>query len=151
TAHSGKFPAWKVTWRGLKAGLGSVAAVNRKDAWAVGAKEPGVPYILHWDGKRWLNKPLPRRGFFPFVVGASSPSNVWLYGTFANTGAAFRWNGSHWQQSQVGGGGGGEKLVVLSPSDVWLAYMRCDGQFPCLFHWNGSGWTTIKEPRHFLL
>ena len=152
TARASHFPAWKVTWSGPNAGLGSVAATSKNDAWAIGVKKPGVAYLLHWGGRRWLPKPLPNRHFLPFVVAGSSPTNVWLYGSFGTAGGAFRWDGAHWHQMPSGGeGGANDELVVLSPSNVWLAYYTCDNAGPCVFHWNGSGWSTIKVPRHFRL
>jgi hypothetical protein len=149
-AHASRFPAWKVTWSGPNAGLDGVAAASKNDAWAIGVKKPGVAYLLHWGGKRWLPKPLPSKHFDPFAVAASSPTNVWLYGSFGLAGGAFRWDGSHWHQMPSGGeGGANEALVVLSPSNVWLAYYTCDSSGPCMFHWDGSTWTSIKVPAHF--
>ena len=95
-ASASQFPLWRVAWRGPGhglAGLSSVAATGKSDAWAVGIQGLNAAargYLLHWGGRRWRTRALPATGLRPLEVRASSPSDVWVFGAYAGSGAAFR-------------------------------------------------------------
>lgn len=134
----------------------SIAAVSRDDAWAVGGKLAilnhqafGVPVIWHWNGAAWRSSPLPRpqhKGFFSRVL-ASSPRDVWAFGSFAPQGVAAtpyiaHWNGSRWQWLTRGRPGDVLAATVLAPSDVWATAFRPNQ----VEHWNGRGWRGYSVP-----
>jgi hypothetical protein len=152
TSPGSQFPVWRVVWRGPHAGLGSVAAISMTDAWAAGIAAGGRGYLLHWDGRRWRARAVPAKGTIPLVVRASSPSNVWVFGAYAGSGAAFRWEGSRWHRTSLAAASGFGETAVLGPSDVWFATPNCTSGAVCpAYHWNGSGWTTVKLPGRFVL
>jgi hypothetical protein len=152
TSPRSQFPVWQVVWRGPNAGLGSVTATGPTDAWAAGIALGARGYLLHWDGRRWRTRAVPATGMLPLVVRASSPSNVWVFGPYRGSGAAFRWDGSRWHQTTLGAAGGFGEAAVLGPSNVWFATPDCSSGAVCpAYHWNGSSWAKVTLPRRFVL
>jgi hypothetical protein len=129
-----------------------VAAVSKSDAWAVGIRGLNAAsrgYLLHWGGRRWRTKALPAAGLLPFEVRASSPSDVWVFGAYQGSGAAFRWDGSRWHQTTLAAASGGGEAAVLGPSDVWFGSPSCP---TCqIMHWNGAQWSAIALPSKFVM
>ena len=132
--------------------MGSVVAISRTDAWAVGTTEHGgttvnSPYVLHWTGAKWSGVTIPgSSGYYSSLVSASSASNVWVLGTDDNDSLnqrIFRFDGSHWNTVSVPSAGNLGNLLVLSATDVWVT-----GQVSCIstkcvtdmWQWNGSTW-----------
>jgi hypothetical protein len=154
SSSTATFPAWRVTWRGPGDGFKSVAAVSKTDAWAVGIASGGKGFLLHWGGKHWRSRPLPAPGLIPLEVRATSATDVWVFGDFAGSGAGFLWDGSHWHPTTAvdASGNGGAATAVLGPSDVWLGTAGCVSSAVCpLEHWDGSAWTAVRLPSHFVL
>jgi hypothetical protein len=150
-----QFPLWRVAWRGPGhglAGLSSVTATGKSDAWAVGIQGLNAAargYLLHWGGTRWRARALPATGLSPLEVRASSPTDVWVFGAYQGSGAAFRWDGSQWHKTILPIGGGGGQAAVLGPSDVWFGVPKCP---TCqVMHWNGSQWTAVTLPPRFVM
>jgi hypothetical protein len=132
--------------------MGSVDAISRSDAWAVGSTERGQktvnsPYVLHWNGAKWSGVTIPgSSGYYSALVSASSATNVWVLGTDDNDSLnqrLFRFDGSHWHTMSAPEGNL-DNLLVLSITDVWVT-----GQISCtgtkcvtdVWQWNGSRWT----------
>ncbi|HEY2552412.1 MAG TPA: hypothetical protein VGI64_17730 [Streptosporangiaceae bacterium] len=152
SAPAARFPAWRVTWRGPGDGFKSVAAVSRTDAWAVGIHPDGKGFLLHWGGKHWRSRPLPASDLIPIVVRAKSATDVWVFGAVGASGAGFRWDGSRWHQTTpIDAAHAGGDLAVLGPSSVWFGSPDCVGCAGPLSHWNGSGWTRVRLPGHFVM
>jgi len=150
-----EFPLWRVAWRGPGdglAGLSSVTADSKSDAWAVGIRGLNAAargYLLHWGGRRWRTRALPATGLRPLEVRASSPSDVWVFGAYQGSGAAFRWDGSRWHKTTLPIGGGGGQAAVLGPSDVWFGVPSCP---TCqVMHWNGKQWSALALPPKFVM
>jgi len=150
TESGSAFPAWRLTWQSPGAGLKSVIAISKDDAWAVGINSHANGYILHWNGHRWRHAGLPAVGFIPLTVRASSATNVWVLGDYAGSFAAERWDGSRWHQITLPDGAG-SGAVILNAKDAWLAEPSCQAAMCQLYHWHRSTWTEIALPPHFTL
>jgi hypothetical protein len=150
--------------------LTGIDAVSARDAWAVGleGKNAGTAFpstvIRHWTGKAWANVSLPakiaktwQRDAGLGQLGASSPSNVWIIGSFQ--GAAYlRLNGSHWSVGTLPGTAERTTYVdinsvrVFSRTNVWAFGTRVNlggsatVTTPYAAHFNGHKWTATTMP-----
>ena len=161
--------SWQVV-RMARAGVSAefhAVAASSVGAWAAGATAPDYrharPLVERWDGSRWTISLHPKnaRGLL-LAVSASAPDNVWAVG-----GAfppqeqhlnpdhllplAERWDGRAWQRVPLPWAKPGmklDKVVALSPSDVWVASTGFFGQVTSIFveHWDGTSWTSIRAP-----
>ncbi len=159
-ARAAAASGWHLSFRlpfsnGSTESVMSVAALGRDDAWAVGGRlavlshqAAGVPVVWHWNGAGWESSPLPRpqhKGYFTSVL-ASSPRDVWAFGSFDPLGLAAtpyiaHWNGRKWQWLTRGRPGDVYAATVLGPSDVWAS-----SQVNVVEHWNGQGWRGYRVP-----
>ena len=67
---------------GRSAVLG-VTAPAKDAAWAFGVTytlNRGSFFLVHWNGRHWHKSGMPVRGYQPYAIGSSSPSDVWLFG-----------------------------------------------------------------------
>lgn len=136
--------------RKVSTSLVSITATSRHRAWAVGASG-SAGLALRWNGSHWrAMKPLPS-GFLPFLVRASAPDNVWVFGNISDPYThpeAAVWNGSAWHVVTMPPDAGDGGAVVVSPANVWYT----DG--PHIYHWHGAAWTTASfataDPFHDL-
>ncbi|MGO8959951.1 MAG: hypothetical protein ACLQFR_21660 [Streptosporangiaceae bacterium] len=148
-------PGWRSVYLSRAAQgslLLSVAAPSRNDAWAVGeyVQQTG-PIILHWNGKRWLRVRVRGAGasFEPASVYATSPSDVWIFGSIWRTGIdeALRFNGTDWETLQLPiNSGAANETAVLSATSAWAI-----NPGSCLFrcstpatYWNGADWLVSR-------
>ena len=151
---------------GVAAEFHAVAAIPG-GAWAVGATAPDFrrarPLVERWDGSRWTISLHPKnaRGLL-LAVSASAPDNVWAVGGVFPPHEqrlraehllplAERWDGRAWQRVPLPWAKPGmklDKVVALSPSDVWVASTGFFGQVTSIFveHWDGTSWTSIRAP-----
>jgi uncharacterized repeat protein (TIGR01451 family) len=122
--------------------LYGVAGTSSSDVWVAS----GSGQVERWDGSKWTlqNPPLPAS-----IVGASSPTNVFLLARGGQTGWALeRWNGSKWtvfQSTYDPGYYSFYAISVQSPTDVWLGgglFNDSHADYPKIEHWNG---TTFSE------
>ena len=153
---------WSRQFSRAGAGLYDVAALSRKNAWAVGdlARVGGRTrtFILHWNGTRWSRVTSPNgRGDFNTLTGVAvtSAKSAWAVGCFgANGGCAsnrtlmLHWNGSTWKRvSAPHPGTRGNRLAgvsAVSPSAAWAvgAYKSSSDKTTLLrLHWDGTGWS----------
>jgi hypothetical protein len=174
-AQAAAVPGWHVNATFPVAGretiLTSVAAVSAKDAWAAGLtlnEKAGTfgSLIRHWTGRKWAAVTLPAKVAATWsrslpvgsVVGASSPSDVWIFG--AQTNAAYlRLNGRRWSVGHLPGTvPAAQKFVqvnavrVFSKSNVW-AFGATENESspqvtvtPYAAHYNGVRWTVTHVP-----
>ena len=88
-------------------------------------------------------------GFEPSSVYATSPSNVWIFGSIWRSSAdeALYFNGKAWHTFQfLINTGGTNETAVLGPHSVWVITAgTCFS--PCstpAYYWNGHGWGPSK-------
>lgn len=149
-------PHFRVVYR-VRSGipfLVDIAAPTRTDAWAVGTiryRQNGHDnlLVLHWNGSHWRHVAVPHpAGFFPSSIAASSPANVWVFGSVGAKVSALRFDGRSWHATAPSGGAGEPAFdeggywtpttpVVLNGPDVWAIANISPG----LWHWSGGRWT----------
>jgi hypothetical protein len=148
----------------------SVDAVSARDAWAVGLvagkNATSIQTVIrHWAGKTWGQVTLPAKVAkawkaedpFGAQVGASSPTNVWIFSPLA--GGYLRLNGKHWSLGRLPSGSPtsgnlveATSVKVFSSTDVWAfgAIEKESGTSaatsPYVAHFNGKRWATEKVP-----
>ena len=173
-AQAAAVPGWRISATfpvtGRESILTSVAAVSARDAWSVGEVVNNKSFsvtslIRHWNGKVWKAEALPAkvasawRRVEPLqpIVGASSTSDVWIFGGF-QTNAYLRLNGTRWSVGHLPGASDAGKFVqieavrVFSKSNVW-AFGETDDETgpeptatPYAAHFNGARWTVTHVP-----
>ncbi len=149
--------------------LSSIAAVSRRDVWAVGTiRERGSapalrvtnPVAMHWDGSSWTRVHLPHVGALPeslASVTARASDDAWAVGTTAdenaptNPGLVYHWNGTGWSRVPhpfVGSGQNDLTGVTASAADAaWIVGEDAGGtQQPFALVWDGSTWTIDTLP-----
>jgi hypothetical protein len=174
-AQAAAIPGWRVnTTFPVRSGetlMTTADAVSARDAWSAGVavNAKGTSFttmIRHWNGKSWRPVALPAKVASAWTkaqvlqasIGASSPSNVWIFGDDFN-GAYLRLNGTHWSIGKLPGANlGAGKLVeidavrVFSRSNVWAFGAATDESgttqtiTPYAAHFNGSRWTITNVP-----
>jgi hypothetical protein len=149
--------------------LTSVDAVSARDAWATGLSAPAKgdsfkTLIRHWNGKSWASVALPAKvarawqkaDGFEGQIGASSPSDVWIFG---ESGAYLRLNGTHWSVGKLPGSSETTGTLVevtsvrvFSSSDVWAFGTRVNLESstpagtPYAAQFNGHTWKVSAMP-----
>jgi hypothetical protein len=136
--------------------LRAVAALSRRDAWAVGANPRG-PLIEHWDGARWT--PIgagPLDGLL-HGIDALAPDAVWAVGTQgmqtlgpqSENPLVERLRGSRWQRlpTPLLEWVDANLLAVdaVSPAEAW-AVGSVDtegGRAPLVERWDGQAWSVV--------
>jgi hypothetical protein len=134
-----------------------IAATGPDDAWAVGSGpccDTEAQKLSRWDGTGWqpVTPPAPPQGtrYASLVhVGASSPSNVWVFGLGADDdGFTHHWDGTAWRTSAFERGVRVHDAAVLGPQSAWFVGTRWDGtaEEPIARHHDGREWTTTALP-----
>lgn len=175
SAQAAAVPGWRVSATfpvtGRESILTGVAAVSARDAWVAGPtfSDNGVGFgvlIRHWNGRSWVAVKLPAKVASAWsrslavgpVIGASSPSDVWIFGGQASA-AYLRQNGRRWSLGHLPGTvPSAQKFVqvnaarVVSRSNVW-AFGETDNESspqltvtPYAAHFNGVRWTATHVP-----
>jgi hypothetical protein len=129
-----------------------VVALSAHDVWAAGTVAPPGPLtarrpiLRHWNGSAWVAVALPSKFSHAdlFAIAASSPTDVWVFGQWHNSGGldvhafALRWTGAwsvvgFWPTNNLV-----NSAVVFGPKNAWI--------FGGLGvrHFNGLGWTRFK-------
>jgi hypothetical protein len=138
--------------------LYGVAAASASNAWAVGnftdcGCGPGVPLIVHWNGKTWTRVPSPTpKGGADLNGVAAISGGAWVVGAafkaFGTTKTLIlRWNGEAWKvvpspSSEASAFLSG--VAATSASNAWAA----GGYYPSsstptktlILRWNGATW-----------
>jgi hypothetical protein len=174
-AQAAAIPGWRVsTTFPVRSGetlMTTADAVSARDAWSAGVSvnAKGTSFttmIRHWNGASWRPVALPaavarawtKDQVLQAAIGASSPSNVWIFGDDFN-GAYLRLNGTHWSIGKLPGASlSAGKIVeidavrVFSRSDVWAFGAAADESgttqtvAPYAAHFDGSKWTRTNLP-----
>jgi hypothetical protein len=131
---------------------GLLTAVSATDAWSVWSGSR-LSVVEHWTGGAWHSVPLPAR-LDAYVksavsIGASSASDVWLFGTYRTT-EALRWTGGEWLLQPIpswvlrkSSGTVTATSAVFGPRNVWVFSL---GAGPYAAHYDGHSWAKVKLP-----
>src|SRR5215469_5759042 len=127
--------SWHLAYRApSRYEIQGITAPARDDGWAFGSvygrRNALVrSFYLHWGGRGWRTVSIAlARDFVATLIGASSPSNVWIFGYRTDSsfsGAALVYNGHRWKvidgpwSASLGNG------VVASRSAVWITEFGC--------------------------
>lgn len=150
--------------------LYGVAATSARNAWAVGTyniREPhgskDLTLIEHWNGRSWkrVASPNPRTssaGTGLRGVSASSASNAWAVGTYADPNRTLteHWNGTVWKlvaSPNLDAPDGPNVLfgvAAISAGNAWAvgfyAASNGDPDHTLVEHWNGRTWRHVNSP-----
>jgi len=119
----------------------------------VGAGAPGGETAWERTGRTgatWKKVPFPGNSLESVdYAAASSPSNVWAFGSALDTSRVLRWTGSRFAVVKTFGGpiwG----ASVLGPKDVWVyglapAGFAFDAPDIGIWHYNGHTWTQVGK------
>ena len=118
--------------------------------------------VASGSGATWQIVPSPDPGTFPtlLAVGASSASDAWTVGYYANStnstyfSLAEHWNGSGWAVVPTPNPFGTENILTavadLSSANAWAVGYSVDTSNyynpvyqPLIEHWNGTGWSAV--------
>ena len=139
-----------------------VAAVARRDVWAVGwtpaRNWDSRPLIEHWTGSGWrlVASPHPRGNDELLAISARSASDVWAVGDSQIPGLnqyhalVVHWNGRRWSRVDCPipfGGGTLEAVAAISADDVWAVGSYENRGAPLIEHWDGHSWHIVRGPR----
>jgi hypothetical protein len=149
---------WKVmpSVRARGSKLRGVAALTRRNAWAVGflavKRIYSRPLIEHWNGSVWrrVASPNPRGSEDALVaIAARSARDIWAVGNYRFRGETqplvLHWNGLRWKQvasPSPSRGGSLSGLAVLGAKDAWA--VGEGGTGPLTEHWNGRAWRVVS-------
>jgi len=134
--------------------MGGGVVLGPSNVWTAGGTFCDASTLYHWTGSRWFTHALPGA-----VVGisGSSAKNFWVLTqqeTVTSTCRpepgvplrAYRWDGSSFKRMRipriVNQHGLGGRLVVSSPSNIWIANI-IDSP---IMHWNGHRWSRLNKP-----
>jgi hypothetical protein len=135
--------------QGGRSGVLGITAPAKDAAWAFGVtytQNHGSFFLVHWNGRRWHKSGMPVRGYQPYAIGSSSPSDVWLFGvTRSGTAEALSWNGHQWIPvlEPAIGREALSGVAVLGPADVWI------GVQGTVYHDLGGIWSVSQLPATF--
>ena len=144
-ASAAKPPGWRVVQtigpaKGNVSGL--LTADSATDAWSVWTG-PGVTLAERWTGRAWTRIRVPGAlaadADTAVAIGASSASDLWLFGAFQTT-KALRWTGAHWVTQTIpswvlrrdSSGTVTATTAVFSRRDVWVFSLGTGGREPRL-------------------
>ncbi|SFR03792.1 hypothetical protein SAMN04488564_102390 [Lentzea waywayandensis] len=166
-AASGSVPTWRlvpIPQNKATSNLWDVAAVDTRNAWAVGLEgyhpdqqyTTGDPMMLRWNGIRWSRTSLPVvRGRVSFErVAASSAKDVWVKGSLRasditdNVSLVWRYDGRTWTEVPYPPGATPSTLTIRDLSVVdghaWLVGYR--GNTPVFHEWAAGSWREHQPP-----
>lgn len=148
--------------------LSGVAATSVGNAWAAGSYVGGngesLMLIEHWNGMAWKVQPSPNpsgaNGGGLTGVAATSATNAWAVGSYAQVGASAgltfveHWNGKAWQvqASPNPGGPGGSEFLGVTATSTKNAWAVGDTDFTnganktLIERWNGTAWKVQSSP-----
>jgi hypothetical protein len=153
SAASSRLPS-APSYRTGVGGLNGVAFTSARNGWAVGSGSRGT-LILHWNGSRWADSPIPRtaRSGWLYAVTATSADDAWAVGCLYENGwdktLILHWNGRRWLQVRTlyatnGGVVSLQGVAATSARNVWVVGYTGDsysGDQSYLLHWNGKRWS----------
>jgi hypothetical protein len=131
---------------------GVLTAVSATDAWSAWSGSR-LSVVEHWTDGAWHSVPLPAR-LDRYVktavsIGASSASDVWLFGSYRTT-EALRWTGGGWLLQPIpswvlrkSSGTLTATSAVFGPRDVWVFSL---GSGAYAAHYDGRAWAKVRLP-----
>lgn len=159
------------TWRRVRDShtsapeLAGVAAVSRRDAWAVGRFLAHGRYhalIEHWNGSAWHEVSIPHPGGTwghetLDAVSSLTARNIWAVGDYERRHRyhtlVLHWNGSHWKRVVSPTRGSKHEsllngVVALGRKNAWAvgSYPGPEATRPLTEHWDGRGWHIVATP-----
>jgi hypothetical protein len=154
-------------WRSyrLPAGtrINAAAVFSRTDAWAFGMFGAGKPYVIRFDGRKWLRVHAP---VSPTSASALSGHDFWIVGPATGSDKAFRfsyeaanWTGTSWRVLKLphvriskGMYAAWAQVLAVGPADIWIDFdlyskstQGPDSQ--TLLHYDAGHWTQVGVPR----
>ncbi len=152
--------------------LRGVAAISRRNAWAVGEYSvngggSARTLIEHWNGRSWRQVASPGlsstvRASVLSGVAISSPGNAWAVGSIETPSPTrekvmvLHWNGRSWRQVRAPnpGGASGDELIGVAAIPRSLAFWAVGDYTDPGSHldrtlierWNGRSWTHVSSP-----
>lgn len=159
-AQTAPAPEWRIAYTTPDFpgdGLEDLAATGPDDAWAVGTAPccgRDARELLHWDGAQWQTvtpPPAPAKAFYPDLreVAASSPTDVWAFGSDANSLVfGHHWDGTTWRTTEFGKDVVIRDAVTLGSRDAWFVGTTGleTSEKPIAEHYDGDRWTTFALP-----
>ncbi len=160
----------------LRSGLVTIramAARNQDDAWAVGARAPSRdagwtgddddlidpqerPVALHWNGRRWLDQPLPAGISRLTSVAAGRSGEAWAVGLSATkTNPVTRllhWSAGRWQEGSPATGSTpaiskAAQVQVVAGDGRGRVYLGgSDRNAELVAQWEGTHWRRLPAP-----
>jgi hypothetical protein len=125
--------------------LYDIAALSRRDAWAVGSQARGKkPLIEHWDGRSWSVVRSTAGSGVLNAVAAVSPDDVWTVGDVHVAGVSRplveHWDGRRWSNFATPVADGIlAGLLAFSPTSVWASDSAEGGSSK----WDGAAWLPL--------
>lgn len=157
-------PGWRIArlW-GTSTGieqLDGVDAVSATDAWLTGESFPAAsgqaPILVErWEAGTWHQVRVPASlepdgGIGGDLVGASSQSNAWVFGSAEGSagsfGVALGWNGTRWTRFSFPLWSSFNATAVFGPTDAWAFGENIRGNEPFVVRFNGHAWRTAAVP-----
>src|SRR5262249_53369543 len=136
--------------------LMGVAAVTRRNAWAVGSvavkTKNSRPLIEHWNGSSWRREPAPNPSGPEdelLAISARSAHDIWAVGDHRAKGhthtLVLHWDGRRWRQVPSSSPGAQDSslwgVTVIGAKDAWA--VGVSGTGPLAEHWNGRAWRVV--------
>ncbi len=81
--------------------LAAIYGLSTDDIFAVGNRSPflpGISFIIHYDGKQWIEQQAPPGSYFLQAVWANAPNDVWACGI---NGTLLHYDGLQWRKDSV--------------------------------------------------
>ena len=145
--------------RGSLASLRGVAAVSKKDVWAIGDSihhDKSTALIEHWNGQSWHVFPMSKadEGVPLWAISAAGAKDIWTLGHTNHGSVLEHWNGASWHVFKSAISGSRAKSVVLNGihasrhgglwvTGSWQPRGSTQQPQPLVAHWNGTRWTRV--------
>jgi hypothetical protein len=141
--------------------LDGVDAVSATDAWLTGEVFPAArrqaPILVeHWAAGTWHQVRVPASldpGGLTIagdLVGASSPSNAWVFGDYQASAGPFAvalgWNGTRWSKYSFPLWSSFNATAVFGPASAWAFGESITSGRPFVVRFNGRAWRKATVP-----
>lgn len=144
-ANAANVNQWRIAWKSTGNFMNAVAAPGPNEAWAVSESScPASPCVLHWNGRAWSHVSIPgASGFEADWVGASSATNVMVFGFRNGQNGAFRYDGSwHWVSAPSDISPlDGNRMLLVGAGNAWA--INNGGSVD---RWINGTWRTATVP-----
>jgi hypothetical protein len=129
-----------------------IASAGRQDAWLSGIGTNNQVFVQRWNGARWRAVSTPRAMFTAgaAIVGASSPTDAWVF-TVTNPAAGashpvgWHWTGRAWRSDRLPASTSIRATAVFSSTNAWAFGVIGAGK-PYVIRYNGRKWRQVHAP-----